>query len=327
MRRLLRSLIRAFGVALVGLVVWALRLTSRRVGLVVVYHAVGDPQGQQDRELVPPHGAELFEGQVFHLKACYRAVGAAELLDATIRRKRGQRFPVAITFDDDLACHARVALPILKRVGVPATFFVCGASLSEPFAFWWERLQQAADRRLEDLPALVGRRSPMGTPPSDPPETIHEIAARIEEMSPDERDAITSQLGATLGPDPADAGMRSADLKNLVSCGMTIGFHTLRHDRLPSLTDDALSQAMTMGRRRLEEVAGCKLECIAYPHGRADTRVAAAARAAGFAFGFTGDEGLVRPSSDPLLLPRITPFYRSTGHFALQLVLQLLSRR
>jgi peptidoglycan/xylan/chitin deacetylase (PgdA/CDA1 family) len=105
---------------------------------------------------------------------------------------------------------------------------------------------------------------------------------------------------------------------------MTIGFHTLRHDPLPSLADDALATALREGRAQLEEIARSQLRLIAYPHGRADARVAEAARKAGYRLGFTGAEEGVGPRSDRLRLGRIQPTYRPTGHFALQLLRSLL---
>jgi peptidoglycan/xylan/chitin deacetylase (PgdA/CDA1 family) len=288
-----------------------------------MYHSVGDPQGNPERELVAPHGTPLFEDQIRFLERRYRVVAAVDLLEATRRRRRGQRFPVAVTFDDDLGCHASVALPALRRVGITATFFLSGASLSEPYSFWWERLQRAFDRGLEDISGLVG-----GSPAPDnrfPPGTIHEVGLRIEEMAPSARDAASERLLEQLGPDPADAGMRAADVRVLTDAGMTIGWHTQRHDRLPALDDEALATAMTLGREEIETLAGYRLTSIGYPHGRADERVAAAARAAGLTTGFTVAGEPVAPDSDPLLLGRIAPTYRSLGHFALQLVLELLA--
>ena len=284
---------------------WGLRLTARRRGLVLVYHAVGAANGNPARELVPPHGAASFEAHLRHLVWRYRVVAADDLLAAAAARRRGARFPVAVTFDDDLASHRRVALPILERVGVPATFFVCGASLDGPFAFWWERLQQAVDAGI--APGVGG-------------ESIHEVARRVEEMPSEERDSFAAELERRLPPPAADAGLRADDVRALVSGGHAIGFHTRRHERLPALDDDALAAALTDGREALEGAAGERIDTVAYPHGRADARVAAAARAAGFRFGFTGRPDAVDAQSDPLLLGRLQPTYRSSGAFALQLV-------
>ena len=44
---------------------------------------------------------------------------------------------------------------------------------------------------------------------------------------------------------------------------------------------------------------------IAYPHGKADARVAEAARAAGYEFAFTGLPVSVAPTTDALMIGRI----------------------
>jgi peptidoglycan/xylan/chitin deacetylase (PgdA/CDA1 family) len=295
-----------------------LRYSARRAGIALVYHKVGCTQGEPGREILAPHGLELFEAQLRHLEARYRVVDAEDLLDAARHRKRGEPFPVAITFDDDLPSHASVAMLALQRAGVRATFFLSGASLERPFAFWWERLQRAMDQGGGDIAGLVGVDLPPGMPGA-----IHELGRAIEEMPPEQRDSVAAKLGQRLGPDPTTSGMRADDVRALAEAGFRIGFHTYRHDTLPALDDAALSQAMRAGRAELEAVVRSRLGVIAYPHGRADLRVAAAARAAGFDYGFTGREESVVHDSDPLFLGRLGPSYQSVGRFALQLVLTL----
>jgi peptidoglycan/xylan/chitin deacetylase (PgdA/CDA1 family) len=309
--------VQLLGVAVAALLETALRLTGRRVGLALMYHSVAEDQGDKRREIVAPHGAAIFERQLRYVRRRYRLVPSRDLLEAVRTRRRGQRFPVAITFDDDLACHALVSLPILERVGAPATFFLSGASLDAPFAFWWERLQRAFDEDVEDVPALVGSAG----------RTIHELGWDIEAMTPSDRDAVSARLAERLGPDQPDAGMREGEVRTLVARGMTVGFHTRRHDPLTSLSDNALATALREDREHLEEIVGRRLDVIGYPHGKADRRVADAARAAGFTTGFAVGEDAVWPESDPLLLGRVTPTYRSQGHFAVQLVVHLLRRQ
>ena len=293
----------------------AARLSARGFGVAVVYHRIGDPPGDPRRELLPALGRRLFAQQVRHLATHCEPVVAAELAPAAGRRPRGGRLPVAITFDDDLASHLDTAAPILADLGATATFFVSGASLARPFRFWWERLQAAADED-RDLAALglgIGRQS----------RAIHGIALRIQNLPPRERDDVAAKLGELLGADPEESGLRAEALERLARHDVEIGFHTRRHDLLTLLDDEQLVEAMRAGRSEIEDVVGRPLRTISYPHGDADSRVAAAARAAGFDFGFTGLPGAVADDDDPLLLGRVSPSYYSAGELMFDVGLAL----
>jgi peptidoglycan/xylan/chitin deacetylase (PgdA/CDA1 family) len=296
-----------------------LRLSRRKAGVALMYHSVDQRAGDPARELVPPHEVELFERQLRHVVKHYDVVPADRLLDAVRARRRGRRFPVAITFDDDLACHASIALPILRELGAPATFFLSGASLDRPFSFHFERLQRAYDAGVPDLPAVV-----VGTVGVTTPSSLHGLGVAMVEMSPDERDRATERLLAHTGPDPDDAGIRRAQVRALTAAGMTVGFHTFRHDPLTGLTDAQLAEAMELGRAELAEAAGAPVDVIGYPHGRSDERVAAAAAAAGFRIGYSTRRAPVTPSSNPLLLGRFGPSLRSVGAMALELAVTLV---
>jgi peptidoglycan/xylan/chitin deacetylase (PgdA/CDA1 family) len=306
--------------AVAPVLAWAARWSGRRAGAALVYHGVAERPGDRARELVPAHGRQVFEAQLRHLAQCYRVVPSAELPPAVATRRRGERFPVSVTFDDDLPSHRRLAMPLLRRLGLPATFFLSGASLSAPRAFWWERLQAGVDANLP-VTALL----PAGTAPGERA-GIHDVATAIDRLPPDERDAVAERLRSALGADPSDAGLRTGDVAALAAASFKIGFHTLRHYRLPRLDESALARALADGREALAEIAGHELRTIAYPHGDADGRVAAAARAAGFTTGFTTVPVAVLPEDDRLLLGRLEPSRRSAGRFALRLILTLVRR-
>ena len=104
-----------------------------------------------------------------------------------------------------------------------------------------------------------------------------------------------------------------------MTIGGEIGFHTRDHDRLPTLSDDALARAMRAGVADLSAAAGAPLRAIAYPHGDADERVAAAARDARFACGYTTSGVAVRADTDPFLMGRLYPSRVSIAHLASQL--------
>jgi peptidoglycan/xylan/chitin deacetylase (PgdA/CDA1 family) len=288
-----------------------IRRSRARVGIALCYHRVDDPGGNPSRELVPALASSMFAAQVERLMSRYELVTASELWDAASSRPARGRIPAAITFDDDLPTHVNVAMPILLRIGAPATFFVSGASLRSPAGFWWERLQRAWDAGAVDGSWL--RRS--GLAPAVGAADIHRVAAAIEAAPPADRRRIDADLAALAGPDPRDAGMRADELRRLASAGFEIGFHTLGHDRLPDLADDELDRALRDGREALEETIGSRMRTVSYPHGKGDGRVARAAGRAGFDFGFTAGGSVFEVGGDPLLIDRRYPAAGSVEDF------------
>lgn len=315
--------IAVFGIPLGTLANVMKRWSPDRVGVAIVFHRVGDPQGDPAKEFVPARGTRLFESQVRHLKRSYRLVKASELLAACRTRRIGQRIPVAITFDDDLASHASVALPILESAGVQATFFLCGASLDRPFAFWWERLQVALDHgTLREVAPNLALAAATSNPGGF--DIVYRLLSAVEAMTPDERDELSEHLERRIALAPSTVTMGADDVKAIAGAGHEIGFHTRRHEPLPTLPDNLLSEAMTHGRNELEELAGQIITAIAYPQGKADSHTARAAECAGYKFGYVGSGRPVRDDTDPLLMGRMEPSFKSTGHLSLRLAQMLI---
>ena len=151
--------------------------------------------------------------------------------------------------------------------------------------------------------------------------SVAELGAFVRQLDSEAREAVDSRLPEVAGADPSDAGLRVADVRRLVEAGNEVGFHTLRHDNLVLLPDDALAVAMVEGREALETAVGTVLETICYPYGYVDERVANAARAAGFAAEFT-TENTRTPDGDPLRTGRLGPPL-DHGIFAAKLVAAL----
>jgi peptidoglycan/xylan/chitin deacetylase (PgdA/CDA1 family) len=112
--------------------------------------------------------------------------------------------------------------------------------------------------------------------------------------------------------DPQDlAGLATLpwpEVRELAAAGVEIGSHTVSHARLTSLPADALEEELTASKRRIEEELGGPCRRLAYPYGRHDRRVRAAARAAGYEEAFA----LRRIAGDRFARPRVDLYRRHT---------------
>lgn len=254
----------------------------------------------------------VFESQIRLLRRAFRPVAATELVEAACSRQRGQRFPVAVTFDDDLSSHVEAA-EILRKQGIAATFFLSGRTeVGLHNAYWWELIRFAAAAGRP--PAAVAAAWEW---PGEGPRTWLELEAAAAGLSPDEQAVFERELRRVLdGVEPdALAGVDPAELRER---GHQIGSHTAAHRDLTRLSDDDLRAALgTPPESRM----------IAYPHGRADARVARAAREAGYELGFTTDAEPVTPDTDPLLIGRVYPSSRSAAHLGFRILRTLFKRR
>lgn len=255
--------------------------------LVLVYHrlASGDVP---DPVLVPTIEAALFRRHVEALGEIGRVVSLPELLERGNRRDP-PRF--AVTFDDDYPSHVGSALPILRDLGVPGTFFLSGRALHGAGPYWFESLERwVRERGLPEVTARLGIEG-AGT----------EALVRACEMNPRLRRIVVEEAADGI------RHLEAEDITTLVGSGMTIGFHTVDHPVLTYLSGPEIEAAVVRGRGELAAVVGAPLTLFAYPHGRADARAAAKVRDAGYAAGWTGRPRPMRPRDHRYLLGRWEP--------------------
>jgi peptidoglycan/xylan/chitin deacetylase (PgdA/CDA1 family) len=271
--------------------------------LALVYHRVA-PDGARPSWLVPSLPEALFRRQLQALGELGEIIPLAELA-GTHGRQRRSKF--ALTFDDDYQTHAEHVLPVLTALGVHGTFFLSGRSLHGLGPYWFEVLERLINAHgLDDVAGRLGldSRSPI------------ELALACE------RDPQRQMLLEQTAEQPP-AHLRRDQIQALAAT-MTIGFHTLHHRALPVLPDDALARALTEGRRELTTVAGRPLRLFAYPHGKADHRVAAHVRVTGYTAAWTGLPNAIRSSDDRFLLGRWEPGSLEVDDFLVKLAVRLL---
>ena len=255
---------------------------ARGRGLVLCYHRVTPDTSPTDT--IDSLHPDLFAQ---HLEALKKAGDVIPM--ASMMQWRSSRRPAfAITFDDDDTTHVNHALPILRTLNIPATFFLSGRSLHGLGAYWWTHLRQAVDE--DGLDATCRR--------------LGRTASSIRDLA---RQCRANGGMPELSTRAAPCVMQPSDIRELADAGMTIGFHTVRHPALTLLDDRALASALTEGRDALASAARAPVDFLAYPYGLTDRRVADAAQRAGYRAAFALGDGPITQRDDRFLLARWQP--------------------
>jgi peptidoglycan/xylan/chitin deacetylase (PgdA/CDA1 family) len=212
---------------------------------------------------------------------------------------------IALTFDDGLLNNYSVVYPALKRLGVPATFFVC-PSLIDSGGWLWNQEMRARLSTL--LPAQLKQLVTSLGAPSDQPEGLVEwmktIAYRARAEAEMKIRQSTPEFRATQAQHEQFDLMGWAHLQALDPNLIGIGSHSDTHPILTSLADAELEREMAESRRRLEQQLQRPVDTFCYPNGIYDARCLRIARNC-FRAALTTAVGFINAGDDPYELARI----------------------
>jgi peptidoglycan/xylan/chitin deacetylase (PgdA/CDA1 family) len=246
-----------------------------------------------------------------------RAFHVLPLREAVDRLANGDLPPRAmtITFDDGYADNHDLALPILRRLQLPATVFVSTAFLNG--GRMWndtviECLRRSRSERidLEDwgLPAM------RCVTAAERRQIIDRLLPLLKYRLPKQREPMLQRLQALCGhPElPTDLMMTSAQVCALPRSGIDIGAHTVNHPILKTLPDDVARDEISDGRAQLQQLLDDSVDLFAYPNGCPgrdyDQRHVDMVRDLGFRAAMSTQAGVAKLGDDPFNLPRFTPW-------------------
>jgi peptidoglycan/xylan/chitin deacetylase (PgdA/CDA1 family) len=293
---------------------------------ILIYHRV---RPEADPLLPGDPDAESFRMQMRLLARCFNPLPLAEAVE---RLRNGTLPPRAacVTFDDGYADNLTVACPILREVGIPATFFIATGYLDGGRMFN-DTLIETVRRLPEDEYDLrfagldVRRIRDAG----DRVRLIADLVARSKYQDVRARHEWAESFARTLGiTPPGDLMMSSAQLLELAeTSGMSIGGHTVHHPILACCEAEEARREILQGKEVLERLLQRPVTLFAYPNGRPgkDYRPehVSMVRELGFAAAVSTAWGCAHAGSDPYQLPRFTPWDRGGFRFGLRLARNL----
>jgi peptidoglycan/xylan/chitin deacetylase (PgdA/CDA1 family) len=232
-----------------------------------------------------------------------------------------------ITFDDGYADNHNVALPILQRHNLCATFFIATGFLNGG-RMWNDTIIETV-RRCEDLSVITGSDSQsMPATIADRQVAITTLINQIKYLPVAERVAVAEALAQKAQVHlPNDLMMTSAQVKALRHAGMQIGAHTVSHPILARLSDAAAQQQIADSKSFLEALLGERVGLFAYPNGKPgedySPQTVAVVRSLGFDAAVSTTWGASRRGDDPLQINRFTPWDKTKLRFGLRMLRNL----
>lgn len=249
-------------------------------------------------------------------------------LSEAVERLRAGTLPTraaCITFDDGYANNITVALPILQERSLPACFFIATEFL-DGGCMWNDIVIESFRKTQKSLVDLreVGLDIYSLDGIDDRPSVMRKLLTKLKRLNPDLRTAAVDRLLAESDVRrPEGLMMTPAQVRSLVSAGMEIGGHTISHPILSTLNAKQARAEIEGGRERLAAITGKPVKLFAYPNGRPGQDFTkehvALLRELEFDAAVTTANGTAGFDTDPLLLPRFTPWDRTETRFTLRL--------
>jgi len=296
-----------------------LRLAAKlhgKAAAILMYHSVlEDPKQEEDSLGGIVHSLEAFQGQMETLAKEYRPVP----LDQVGRFVEGEadlpERAVVVTFDDGYTDNYEMALPILDRLGVPATFYVTVDCIENRRLPWPSRLRFSFRKTAKttwpdesgtvwNLESGQGREQAYLATCDRVCQiagvALENVVSRMEE-----------ELDAKLPDDRGRLMMTWEQVRGLSRDGHIVGSHSMTHPNLAFLSVEDARRELLQSKIQMEQHLDTRVEHFSYPcpalFPNWTEQTTAESRNAGYKTAVTTSNGLARKQDNPLCLKRVLP--------------------
>jgi len=255
---------------------WAFEKACRPGGaIILMYHSVAPAELAPYIE--PPNriSPQMFERQMAYLRRHRNVVPLSQLLATIAAGETPPARTVCLSFDDGYLDNYEQALPILKRHGARATFFLSTAYIDERRLYWWDRVSYVVKR--SSVPTLSLDYPYRVDIPLGDRTLANERVQRIVKTHPSlDIERFLEQLARAAGVawsrklerSFADRLLLTWDhVRELKRAGMDIESHTRTHRVLQTLEPREIDDELMGSVADLERELGQRPRAVAYPVG------------------------------------------------------------
>jgi len=291
------------------------RSVFRRYGIYMLsYHHVtsgpDDPLGHRV-------SAEQFEAHVRYLKKWSEIIPLKEALEH-LSKPPLKRDYLVITFDDGYKDVHKVAFPILRKLGVPATVFLIAGLVGENEVPWYDECKDylrilagtdQTDARAESLTTHLSSIQDILREPgplegkveraTDFLKTVDD-RSRLETMR-----LLRSQYQLTVSNTTTSHLMNWEQARKMAAQGIAFGSHTVTHPILTKLNLTQVEQELGNSKKIIEENLGVPCHFFAFPNGDFNQETIETLKRLGYVCACTQTFGSNQNGTDLFRLKRI----------------------
>lgn len=238
---------------------------------ILAYHRISDESSPLTDGRGLTHSVANFERQMAYLAERFEPVRLSRVLDA-LAVGRPMRRAVVVTFDDGYSETLRIAAPILRRMGIPATVCISTAVVDNVDMLWRDKLNwlMVSGHAVVTCEAIKSAYRTRGIEPQ-PGESVMALTRRhfLADVIPELLDDLLVRSGTSgaeiargLGAYVSARALRSADRE-----WIEIANHTHTHPVMAHLDEAPQRRELLVASDLLTALSGYRPEAVAIPFG------------------------------------------------------------
>ncbi len=296
-----------------------LRLAGRLQGkgaAILMYHSVlEDPARVSDSLGGMIHPRAVFEGQMELIAREFNPLTLDQVAQFVRAEQDIPERSVVVTFDDGYVDNYEMAMPILDRMGVPATFYVTVDCVENRRLPWPSRLRFSFRKTVtQNWNDETGKLWTLGSP-QERELAYLAVCDRVAVLAGADLERrlaqIESELDARLPDDAGQLMMTWDQVQALASHGHLVGSHTMTHPNMAHVRRQEARREFVDSKHRMEAHINTEITHFSYPCPALSPnwteQTAEESRRAGYKTAVTTSPGLARKGDNPLALKRVRP--------------------
>jgi peptidoglycan/xylan/chitin deacetylase (PgdA/CDA1 family) len=190
------------------------------------------------------------------------------------KNKKLPRHVVIITFDDGFKDNYTQAYPILRKYGVPATFFLTTNSIGTNRWIWVEEIIYMI-RNTNQSEITVKFSNPIKyslRTQKERTSVILSLIPKLIRIKQSDREKIIASLRKDLKVSVPERFSQNfmlswREIKEMQNGGMSFGAHTLTHPSLTTIDEKLANIEVSKSKTDIEKKLGCSIIAFSYPFG------------------------------------------------------------